>query len=303
MSIIVKNVTKKYGSQPAVKNISFKINSGEILGFIGPNGAGKSTMMKIICGIISSDEGRVKVNGFDVINDSVNVKKIIGYLPENNPLYNDLFIKEYLKYISGIYKLGRKSEARINEIIRLIGLEYEINKKIGHLSKGFRQRVGLAQAILHDPDVLILDEPTSGLDPNQIIDIRSLISELGKEKTVMLSTHIIQEVEAICDRVLIINKGEIVADDKAQNIKLYGKNISCTILVEFSEPFDKNKLFKINGVEKIKPVNDRSWLIQTTNNNDLRPEIFKFAVDNNLTVLSLQRNDKSLEDVFRELTK
>ncbi len=303
MSVIVENVSRKYGSLPALINISFEIRSGEVLGFIGPNGAGKSTMMKIICGIMSPDEGSVKVNGFDVINDSINVKKIIGYLPENNPLYNDLYIKEYLKYISGIYNPWKKPEARINEIIGLIGLKDEINKKIGQLSKGFRQRVGLAQAILHDPDVLILDEPTSGLDPNQITDIRSLISELGKEKTVMLSTHIIQEVEAICDRVLIINKGKIVADDKAQNMQLYGKNNSCTILIEFSESFDKNKLLKITGVEKIRPVSKKSWLIQTTNNKDLRPEIFKFAVDNNLTVLSLQRKDKSLEDVFRELTK
>ncbi len=303
MSVVVENVSRKYGSQHALKNVSFEIKSGEILGFIGPNGAGKSTMMKIICGIISADQGSVKVNGFDVIDDSVKVKRITGYLPENNPLYNDLFIKEYLKYVSGIYKLGKKSGERINEIIRLIGLEDEINKKIGQLSKGFRQRVGLAQAILHDPEVLILDEPTSGLDPNQIVDIRSLISELGKEKTVMLSTHIIQEVEAICDRVLIINKGEIVADDKAQNIQSYGKNISYTIMVEFSETLDKNKLLKISGIEKIKPVSNKSWLIQTADNNDLRPEIFRFAVENNLTVISLQRKDKSLEDVFRELTR
>ncbi len=303
MSIEVENITKKYGSQLALKNISFKIKSGEILGFIGPNGAGKSTMMKIICGIISPDHGSVKVNGFDVIENSIKVKRKIGYLPETNPLYNDLFIREYLKHIAGLYKLGRNSASRIDETIKLIGLDDEINKKIGQLSKGFRQRVGLAQVILHNPDVLILDEPTSGLDPNQIIDIRSLISEMGKEKTVMLSTHIIQEVEAICDRVLIINKGEIVADDKAKNLQSYGKNTSCTILVEFNELFDKNKLSKIPGVEKIKTTNNRNWLIQTKNNKDLRPEIFRFAVDNNLTVLSLQKKDKTLEDVFRELTK
>lgn len=303
MSIIVENVSKNYGSRPALKNISFEIKSGEILGFIGPNGAGKSTMMKIICGIISADEGRIKINGFDIIDDSVKVKSITGYLPENNPLYNDLFIKEYLQYVSGIYKLGKKSDSRINEIIKLIGLEEEINKKTGQLSKGFRQRVGLAQAILHNPDVLILDEPTSGLDPNQIIDIRNLISELGKEKTVMLSTHIIQEVEAICDRVLIINKGEIVADDKAQNIQSYGKDMQFTIMVEFSESFDENNLLNISGIEKIKPLSNKCWLIQAADNKDLRPEIFKFAVENNLTVISLQRKDKSLEDVFRELTR
>jgi ABC-2 type transport system ATP-binding protein len=303
MSIVVENVTKKYGSLLALKNISFKINSGEITGFIGPNGAGKTTAMKIICGIIAPDEGRVKVKDYDVIDNSVNVRKLIGYLPENNPLYNDLYIGEYLHYLAGIYKLGKKAGARVDETIVLTGLKSEINKRIGELSKGFRQRVGLAQAILHDPDVLILDEPTSGLDPNQIIEIRNLIYELGKKKTIMLSTHIMQEVEAICDRVLIINNGEIVADDKAENIQSYGEKSTCTILVEFNNPVDKSLLLKIGGIEKIKPVKDSSWLIQTAQNRDIRPEIFKFAVDNNLTVLSLHRKDKTLEEVFQELTK
>ncbi len=303
MSIVVENVTKRYGSLLALKNISFEINSGEIAGFIGPNGAGKTTAMKIICGIIAPDEGRIKVRDYDVIDNSVNVKKLIGYLPENNPLYNDLYIGEYLHYLAGIYKLGKKAGARIDEIIVLTGLKSEINKKIGELSKGFRQRIGLAQAILHDPDVLILDEPTSGLDPNQIIEIRNLIYELGKKKTIMLSTHIMQEVEAICNRVLIINNGEIVADDKAKNIQSYGEKSTCTILVEFNNPVDESVLLKIGGIDKIKPVKDSGWLIQTAQNIDIRPEIFKFAVDNNLTVLSLHRKDKSLEEVFQELTK
>lgn len=303
MSIVVENVSKRYGSVLAVNNISFSIKSGEIAGFIGPNGAGKTTTMRIICGIIAPDQGKVKVKDYDVIDNSVVVKRLIGYLPENNPLYNDLFIGEYLHYLAGIYKLGKMSGSRINEAINLTGLKSEINKRIGQLSKGFRQRVGLAQAILHNPDVLILDEPTSGLDPNQIVEIRNLIYELGKKKTIMLSTHIMQEVEAICDRVLIINNGEIVADDKARNIQSYGTKSYYTILVEFNNPVDKSLLLKISGIEKIKFVNNCSWLIQTRQDRDLRPEIFRFAVDNNLTVLSLHKKDKSLEDVFRELTK
>jgi ABC-2 type transport system ATP-binding protein len=303
MSIVVENVSKKYGSLLALKNVSFSIKSGEIVGFIGPNGAGKTTTMKIICGIMAPNQGRVKVRDYDVFDNSVAVKKLIGYLPENNPLYNDLFISEYLHYLAGIYKLGKDSGSRINEAISLTGLKSEINKRIGELSKGFRQRVGLAQAILHNPDVLILDEPTSGLDPNQIIEIRNLIFEMGKKKTIMLSTHIMQEVEAICDRVIIINNGEIVADDKAKNIQSYGKKSSYTILVEFNNPVDESLLRKISGIEKLKFINNCNWLIQTKQDRDIRPEIFKFAVNNNLTVLSLHKKDKSLEDVFQELTK
>ena len=303
MSIVVENVSKKYGSLLALNNISFNIKSGEIVGFIGPNGAGKTTAMRVICGIIAPDEGKVRVKDYDVVDNSVDVKRLIGYLPENNPLYNDLFIKEYLHYLAGIYKLGREAGSRIDETIMLTGLKSEINKKIGELSKGFRQRVGLAQAILHNPDILILDEPTSGLDPNQIIEIRNLIYELGKKKTILLSTHIMQEVEAICDRVIIINNGEIIADDKAKNLQSYGKRSSYTIHVEFSNPVDESALLEISGIEKIKFVNNCSCLIQTTQSKDIRPEIFKFAVDNNLTVLSLHKKDKSLEEVFHELTK
>ncbi|UCH14938.1 MAG: ATP-binding cassette domain-containing protein [Bacteroidales bacterium] len=302
MSIVVENVSKKYDSHLVLNNVSFGIKSGEIVGFIGPNGAGKTTMMRIICGIIAPDEGNVKIKNLDVIDNSVDVKRLIGYLPENNPLYKDLFISEYLQYLSGIYNLGREAGSRIRETIALTGLESEINKKIGELSKGFSQRVGLAQAILHNPDVLILDEPTSGLDPNQIIEIRNLIYELGKKKTILLSTHIMQEVEAICDRVLIINNGEIIADDKAENIQSYGKITSYTILVEFNEPVDESSLLTISGIEKVKPVNNYTWLIQTAHSKDIRSDIFKFAVNNNLTVLSLQKKDKSLEEVFHELT-
>ncbi len=302
MSIVVKNVSKKYNSQVALNNVSFDIKSGEIVGFIGPNGAGKTTMMKIICGIIAPDEGNVKIKDLDVIDNSVEVKRLIGYLPENNPLYKDLFISEYLQYLAGIYRLGRKAGTCISETIKLTGLEGEIKKKIGELSRGFRQRVGLAQAILHNPDVLILDEPTSGLDPNQIIEIRNLIYELGKKKTILLSTHIMQEVEAICDRVLIINNGEIIADDKAKNIQSYGKRTSYTILVEFNEPVEESALLKISGIEKVKSVNNCTWLVQTTHGKDIRSDIFQFAVNNNLTVLSLQKKDKSLEEVFHELT-
>jgi ABC-2 type transport system ATP-binding protein len=302
MSIVAENVTKSYGTQLALKNVSFNVKSGEIAGFIGPNGAGKTTMMKIICGIIAPDRGNVSIKGHDVVSDSLRVKFQIGYLAEDNPLYDDLYISEYLHYLSGLYKMGREAALRVKETIRLTGLEKEAGKKIGELSKGYRQRVGLAQAILHNPDVLILDEPTSGLDPNQIIEIRNLIHKLGKKKTILLSTHIMQEVEAICDRVLIINNGEILADDKAKNLRSYGKKSSYTIHVEFNVPVDKTVLMKIGGIEKVKPLGDRSWLIQPLENNDIRQEIFRFAVENNLTVLSLSKKDKSLEEVFHELT-
>jgi ABC-2 type transport system ATP-binding protein len=302
MSIVAENVTKRYGSQLALKDVSFNIKSGEIAGFIGPNGAGKSTMMKIICGILAPDEGNVRVEDHDVVSDSLKVKPLIGYLAENNPLYDDLYIVEYLHNLSGLYKMGRTAASRIKDTIRLTGLEKEVNKKIGVLSKGYRQRVGLAQAILHNPEVLILDEPTSGLDPNQIIEIRNLIYELGKKKTILLSTHIMQEVEAICDRVLIINNGEILADDKAKNLHSYAKESSYTILVEFNLPVNKSLLMKIGGIEKIKPVGERSWLIQPLKNKDIRQDIFRFAVENNLTVLSLSRKNKSIEEVFHELT-
>ena len=303
MSIEVKNITKFYGKQKALNNVSMTVSTGKIVGLLGPNGAGKSTLMKIITGFISQSSGQVMINGIDTYKDPVAIRKNIGYLPENNPLYTEMYVREYLEFTGRLYKLGRKLKHRINEIIKLTGLEPEQNKKIGALSKGFRQRVGIAQALIHNPDILILDEPTSGLDPNQIVEIRSLISETGKEKTVILSTHIMQEVEAICDHIIIINKGEIVADDSTNNIHLnLGDNLQ-TVLVEFKSSVDQEIIKQIPGVQKVKMINKTSWIIQGLGNQDIRPDIFQFAVKNKLTVLSLQEQEKSLEQIFREFTR
>ena len=303
MSIEVKNITKVYGSQKAVNDVSFKIETGEIVGLLGPNGAGKSTLMKIITGFISQTSGSVNINSTDTDQDPIAVRKQIGYLPENNPLYSDMYIKEYLEFNGRMYNLGKKLKSRVDEIIRQTGLTPEIRKKIGALSKGYKQRVGIAQALIHDPNVLILDEPTSGLDPNQIVEIRNLISESGKAKTVMLSTHIMQEVEAICDRVIIINKGKIVADDSAKSIQSNTDEDVQTVLVEFKGNVSDATLQQIMGVTKVVKIKDSSWLLQGSKKNDLRPVIFQFAVDNNLTVLSLQEQEKNLEQIFQELTR
>ncbi len=303
MSIEVKNITKVFGSQKAVNDVSFKIETGEIVGLLGPNGAGKSTLMKIITGFISQTSGSVNINSTDTELDPIAVRKQIGYLPENNPLYTDMYIKEYLEYTGRMYNLGKKLKSRVDEIIRQTGLTPEIRKKIGALSKGYKQRVGLAQALIHDPNVLILDEPTSGLDPNQIVEIRNLISESGKAKTVMLSTHIMQEVEAICDRVIIINNGKIVADDSAKSIQSNTDEDVQTVLVEFKGNVSDATLQQIMGVTKVVKIKDSSWLLQGSKKNDLRPVIFQFAVDNNLTVLSLQEQEKNLEQIFQELTR
>jgi ABC-2 type transport system ATP-binding protein len=302
MSISVRNICKNYGIQKALDDVSFDIKSGEIVGFIGPNGAGKSTMMKIICGYISQTSGKVIVNGYDVVEQSLEVRRSIGYLPENNPLYLDMYVKEYLNFVAGIYKLDQVDE-RIAQIIGKTGLGLEQAKKIGALSKGYRQRVGLAQALIHDPKVLILDEPTSGLDPNQIVEIRNLISDIGKEKTVMLSTHIMQEVKAICHRVIIINKGVIVADDTAEEIYNHTPEKGQTILVEFSEDIEVNLLENIEGVTKALHVKENNWIIQGMQDSDVRTAIFNFAVKNNIVVLSMQKQERSLEEVFQELTK
>jgi len=303
MSILVKDLTKIYGKQKAVNNISFEIKTGEIVGFVGPNGAGKSTTMKILTGFIPQTSGEAKINDLDLIENSLEIRKNIGYLPENNPLYLDMYVKEYLEFVAGIYKLGSKTKARIEEIIEQTGLTVEQNKKIGALSKGYRQRVGLAQALIHDPSILILDEPTSGLDPNQIIEIRNLISEVGKEKTVMLSTHIMQEVEAICDRIIIINKGEIVADDSIESIHKHSKDQLITVIVEFDQKADQKELEKIDLVDKVAKIDEKNWLIQSSSTEDIRPNIFSFAVKSNMAVLSMQKKEKSLEEVFQELTK
>jgi ABC-2 type transport system ATP-binding protein len=303
MSIQVKNLTKIYGEQKAIDSISFEIKTGEIVGFVGPNGAGKSTTMKILTGFIPPSSGEAKINNLDLIEKSLEIRKHIGYLPENNPLYLDMYVKEYLEFVAGIYKLGKNTKSRIKEIIEQTGLSVEQKKKIGALSKGYRQRVGLAQALIHDPEILILDEPTSGLDPNQIIEIRNLISQVGKEKTVMLSTHIMQEVEAICDRIIIINKGKIVADDSIDSIYSHTKDQLITVIVEFDKTPDQKQLEKIELVDKVAKVDDKNWLIQSTSTEDIRPKIFNFAVKSDLAVLSMQKKEKSLEEVFQELTK
>jgi ABC-2 type transport system ATP-binding protein len=303
MSIVVQGVTKLFGEQKALDNVSFEIHKGQVAGFIGPNGAGKSTLMKIITGYIPPTKGEVFVNDMNVIDNSINIRKITGYLPEHNPLYPDMYIIEYLKYVAGLYGIRKKSSELIPEIIAKTGLEAEKKKKIGALSKGYRQRVGLAQALIHDPEILILDEPTSGLDPNQIIEIRNLISELGKEKTVMLSTHIMQEVEAICDRVIIIDKGIIVADEKSATISSSGDETFQTIMVEFDKKITPELLNRIPGIGKIVNTEGNIWLIQASAGKDIREDIFEFAVSSGLKVLLMQRKGKKLEDVFRDLTK
>lgn len=299
MSIEVKNLFKYYGEQAAVKDVSFSVNSGEIVGFLGPNGAGKSTTMKIITGFIPSSGGEVKVCGLPVDVDSLETRKKIGYLPEHNPLYLDMYVKEYLAFVGNIYKL-KNVRARVEEMIIAVGLDVEQNKKIGMLSKGYRQRVGLAAAIIHDPEVLILDEPTSGLDPNQLVEIRDLIKSIGKKKTVMLSTHIMQEVEAICDRVVIINQGEIVADNKAKDLQK--SSTIQTVYVEFEDNISKAQLQKIPHVRKVEQVKD-GWLLETIEKVDLRRIIAKHATENNWLTLTLKIEEKSLEEVFKELTK
>ena len=302
MSIKIENIVKRYGAQLALNGVSFEVNSGEVAGFIGPNGAGKTTLMKIICGILLPDSGDVVVNGKSVTEESFQVKKILGFLPENNPLYPEMYITEYLEYIAGIYKSRKSLRSRIGEIIELTGLSPEISKTIGQLSKGYRQRVGIAQALLHDPDILILDEPTTGLDPNQIIEIRNLISSVGREKTVLLSTHIMQEVEAICDRVIIISKGEIIANNIPSELKTVSDRMYQSVIVEFDRAVALDALQEIAGKDMLKKVNEQTWVIQYAGKTDIRPTIFNFAVKNNLTVLSMQKVDKRLEDVFRELT-
>jgi ABC-2 type transport system ATP-binding protein len=302
MSISVKGVTKFYGDQKALDNISFEIKTGEIVGFIGPNGAGKSTMMKIITGFIPVSSGMVSVNGLAVDADNLEVKKQIGYLPENNPLYPDMYVREYLGFVASIYKTGISGKKLTDNIVQLTGLVPEQNKRIGSLSKGYRQRVGLAQALIHNPAVLILDEATTGLDPNQIVEIRNLIKETGKEKTVMLSTHIMQEVEAICDRVIIIDKGIIVADEEKSNIYSKIKRRKQVIQVEFDKDTADSLLAEIENVSTVKKIRDNTWVIEAEGDEDIRPSVFNFAVKNNLTVLSLNKQESNLEEVFRHLT-
>ncbi len=302
MSIILKNVSKFYGEQKALDNVSFEIKTGEIVGFIGPNGAGKSTAMKIITGYIPQDEGEVIVNENNTKENIIEIKKEIGYLPEHNPLYLDMYVREYLDYVAGIYKIKDKKQ-KVKDVIQRLGIEREQHKKISALSKGYRQRIGLAQALIHDPKVLILDEPTSGLDPNQIMEIRDIISEVGREKTIMLSTHIMQEVEAICDRIIIINKGKIVADKRTSEIKTEVKNTVQTIIVEFDKQIGKEKLETIAEISKVANLKENSWLLESNSKKDIRTDIFNFAVLNKIAVISMQKKEKTLEEIFKELTK
>lgn len=299
MSIEVKNLFKYYGDQAAVRDVSFSVAKGEIVGFLGPNGAGKSTTMKILTGFISASSGEVKVCGMPVDVDSLNTRQVIGYLPEHNPLYLDMYVKEYLEFVGKIYHV-KNLKQRVKEMVKAVGLEVEQDKKLGALSKGYRQRVGLAAAIIHDPQVLILDEPTSGLDPNQLVEIRELIKKIGKSKTVILSTHIMREVEAICDRVLIINKGQIVADNTAS--ELQADHTHQTVYAEFEGTVSKTSLAKIDHVRKVEKVVN-GWLLETTDDVDLRKVIAQYAQQNNLLVLTLKTEEKTLEEVFKELTK
>lgn len=296
MSIEVVGVSKLYGNQKALNNISFKIEKPEVVGFLGPNGAGKSTMMKILTTYIEATKGSANVNGYNINKDPKNVQQSVGYLPEHNPLYLDMYIKEYLTFNANIYKVSKQ---RIAEVIELTGLTPEVNKKIGQLSKGYRQRVGLANALLHDPDVLILDEPTTGLDPNQLVEIRNLIKTIGKTKTVFLSTHIMQEVEAMCERVIIINKGEIVADKKLKELR-EGKEQ--TVVVEFDYRVEDAFLLKLPKVKSVVNTYDFVYEITFKTSEDMRSYVFDFAHDNQLKILQLNQKNASLESLFRELT-
>jgi ABC-2 type transport system ATP-binding protein len=302
MSIVVQGVTKFYGEQKALDNVSFEVTTGEIVGFLGPNGAGKSTMMKIITGFIPASSGSVFINDIEASADNIEIKKKIGYLPENNPLYPDMYVREYLRFAASLYKTGHASGNQIDNIIEMTGLTLEQKKKIGSLSKGYRQRVGLAQALIHNPDILILDEATAGLDPNQIVEIRNLIREAGREKTILLSTHIMQEVEAICNRVIIIDKGIIVADEEKTAIYSRLKRPRQIINVEFDREASESGLLNITNVVRVQQVKKDHWIIEAEGEEDIRPSIFSFAVSNNLTVLALQKNESNLEDVFRHLT-
>jgi len=300
MSISVSGLTKIYDHQKAVDDISFAAGNNEIVGFLGPNGAGKSTTMKIITGYLAPDSGNAVVNEINVNTNPLEAKKQIGYLPEGNPLYYEMYVREYLEFIAGIHHLKNGVKKRIEEVIDLTGLRIESNKKTGQLSKGYKQRVGLAAALIHDPKVLILDEPTTGLDPNQIVEIRQLIKELGKNKTVLFSSHILQEVESICDRIIIINKGKIVADDTLVNLQSSNKSANI-VIIEFGKKINVDLLKNLDGVENAEE-NESLYTIQTSDPDKVKKLLLEFSIQNNLDILSLQSKSKSLEEVFRNLT-
>ena len=302
MSILkVENLTKNYGNQKAIDNISFQVNNNEIVGFLGPNGAGKSTTMKIITGYLASTAGSANVCGITVDENNDETKKKIGYLPEANPLYYDMYVREYLDFITNVHQVKNK-KVKIEEVIKTVGLTIEANKKIGQLSKGYKQRVGLAAALIHDPEVLILDEPTSGLDPNQIVEIREVIKRLGQDKTVLFSSHIMQEVEAICDRVIIINKGKIVADDKLSNLQK-GSSDKHMVAVEFGEGATIDMLKTLKDVATVEQISTFSFQLSTANPESVRKQLLQLSIDNNLNIVSLQSQSNSLEEVFRALTQ
>lgn len=301
MSVKVSNITKNYGKQLALDQVSVEIPTGEIVGLLGPNGAGKSTLMKIITCFLPPTSGTVLVNDFDINENPVEVRRLVGYLPENNPLYTEMYVKEYLKFTAGLHKLDN-IPAKVSRMIELTGLGPEQHKLIGQLSKGYRQRVGIAQALIHDPSVLILDEPTSGLDPNQLLEIRSLIKEVGAKKTVLFSTHIMQEVEALCSRVIIINKGKVIANEATANLNNLVRDKSI-YHVEFSAPVTKQELQKLGGLQTAKLTSGNLWEITSATEIDLRPILFDFAVKNKVTILSMQRDQQSLEQIFQWLTK
>ncbi len=300
-TIDIQSVTKIYVEQRALDNISLKINKGEVVGLLGPNGAGKSTLMKIMTSFVPPTSGKILIDGDDVQEKPLQIRRKIGYLPEHNPLYHEMYVREYLNFVLKTYPKHSKSRTTVDEIIQLTGLVPEQNKKIGALSKGYRQRVGLAQALIHDPDILILDEPTSGLDPNQLTEIRKIISDLGRTKTIILSTHIMQEVEAICNRVIIIDKGKIIADDTPKNLGNININ-SHTYKVEFKESISKETIAKIKGIVNIRRLKDNIWLLESSDESDRREDIFKFAVKNKYNVLSLSVEEQKMEEVFQRLT-
>jgi ABC-2 type transport system ATP-binding protein len=302
MSIQIKDLTKIYGEQKALNSISFSVEEGSIVGFLGPNGAGKSTTMKIATCFLPPTSGEVRVGGLDVATHSMEIKKMTGYLPEHNPLYLDLYVHEYLHFIGKLYGLrGEFLKRRVGEMIELCGLTREQNKKIEELSKGYRQRVGLAQALVHDPKILILDEPTSGLDPNQLLEIRKLIREISLNKTVIFSTHIMQEVQALCERVVVINRGEIVADDLVSNL-LKNASSSKLILVEFEKGVSVNDLLNIPGVQEVREMKPFTFKITPAEGIDIRPEVFRFAADKNLSLVGLRQEENTLEEIFQQLT-
>jgi len=300
MSIKVLGVSKLYGQQKALDQVSFEINSGEIVGFLGPNGAGKSTMMKIITGFIPQTSGQVFVNDQIVDAEAIDIRQQIGYLPEHNPLYLDMYVREYLRFVGGLYRID-KIKDRVEEMIELTGLQIESSKKIGALSKGYRQRVGLAQALIHDPSVLILDEPTSGLDPNQIVEIRDLIARVGLKKTVMLSTHIMQEVEAICGRIIIINKGQIVAAESTQNASNILHSTEIITQIELNKTINSSVFKQIKGINEAQNIKDQIWVIRSQ--MDVRQQIFDLAIKENFSILSMQLVEKTLEQIFQEVTQ